>query len=247
MHAHPDSKSWHEEFVKRSSGEQHVVNVTVNMDGAARPTTWLSNSPIIVKRSVGCKEVDSFVRRSLWQDNTRLTELYNSWDLSCEEEPIEWTAEGYEKIWDKSQSVFVQTCQQGHHSFFTTVRVLDTVRRKRSALFAKELNEALMVEMSVYLKEITPSNRIVRYGQPMNIWPLPFPRKPIRMISGVLGLNQQIRIRISSSRKLFFLKDSKFLVCSKFNHTQWPYMCICCGLFAPTQFHSECCGVFDNS
>ena len=24
-------------------------------------------------------------------------------------------------------------------------------------------------------------------------------------------------------------------------------MCLCCGLFAPTQFHFECCGVRDDS
>ena len=27
----------------------------------------------------------------------------------------------------------------------------------------------------------------------------------------------------------------------------WPSMCMCCRLFAPTQFHFECCGVFDDS
>ena len=26
----------------------------------------------------------------------------------------------------------------------------------------------------------------------------------------------------------------------------WPYMFLCCGLFVPTQFHFECCGVFDD-
>ena len=26
----------------------------------------------------------------------------------------------------------------------------------------------------------------------------------------------------------------------------WPYMCLCCGLFVPTQFHFECCGVRDD-
>ena len=46
----------------------------------------------------------------------------------------------------------------------------------------------------------------------------------------------------------FFVNDSNFLVCSKFNHTQCgPYMCLCCGLFVPTQFLFECCGVCDNS
>ena len=24
------------------------------------------------------------------------------------------------------------------------------------------------------------------------------------------------------------------------SHTMWPYMCLCCGLFVPTQFHFEC-------
>ena len=75
---------------------------------------------------------------------------------------------------------------------------------------------------------------------------LPCGGKPIRTISGGFGINWQIRIRISSSRELCFLNDSNFW-CSKFNHTQWPYMCMCCGLFAPTQFHSECCGVRDDS
>ena len=31
------------------------------------------------------------------------------------------------------------------------------------------------------------------------------------------------------------------------SHTMWPSMCMCCGLFAPTQFHFECCGVFDDA
>ena len=26
----------------------------------------------------------------------------------------------------------------------------------------------------------------------------------------------------------------------------WPSMCTCCGLFAPTQFQFECCGVRDE-
>ena len=31
------------------------------------------------------------------------------------------------------------------------------------------------------------------------------------------------------------------------SHTLWPYMCLCCGLFVPTQFQFECCGVCDDS
>ena len=38
----------------------------------------------------------------------------------------------------------------------------------------------------------------------------------------------------------YFLNDSNFLVCSKFNR-------MCCGLFVPTQFHFECCRVCDDS
>ena len=37
MHAHSeDSQSWHVDFVKKS-GDEHVVSVTVNMDGMAKP------------------------------------------------------------------------------------------------------------------------------------------------------------------------------------------------------------------
>ena len=34
----------------------------------------------------------------------------------------------------------------------------------------------------------------------------------------------------------FFFERFKLLVCSKCNHTQWPYMCMCCGLSVPRQF-----------
>ena len=30
------------------------------------------------------------------------------------------------------------------------------------------------------------------------------------------------------------------------SHTMWLSMCMCCGLFVPTQFHFECCGVRDD-
>ena len=30
------------------------------------------------------------------------------------------------------------------------------------------------------------------------------------------------------------------------SHTTWPYMCMCRGLFVPTHFHFECCGVRDD-
>ena len=46
---------------------------------------------------------------------------------------------------------------------------------------------------------------------------------------------------------LYFLKDSIFGVFKVQSHTMWPYMCMCCGLFVPTQFHFECYGVLDDS
>ena len=47
-----------------------------------------------------------------------------------------------------------------------------------------------------------------------------FAPNPIRTISVVFGINWQIRIRISSFRKLSLFERFEFLVCSKFNHTQ---------------------------
>ena len=44
-----------------------------------------------------------------------------------------------------------------------------------------------------------------------------------------------------------FLEGFEFLVFKVQSHTMWPYMSLCCGLFAPTQFQLECCGVFDDS
>ena len=55
------------------------------------------------------------------------------------------------------------------------------------------------------------------------------------------------RFEFDFLRRENFFERFEFLVCSKFNHTQWPYMCMCCGLSVPTQFHSECYGVIDGS
>ena len=38
-----DFQTWHEEFVKKLSGEECVVNVTVNMDGIAKPREQCAN------------------------------------------------------------------------------------------------------------------------------------------------------------------------------------------------------------
>ena len=45
----------------------------------------------------------------------------------------------------------------------------------------------------------------------------------------------------------FFERFEFFGVFELLSHTMWLYMCLCCGLFAPTQFHFECCGVLDDS
>ena len=46
----------------------------------------------------------------------------------------------------------------------------------------------------------------------------------------------------------FFLNYSNFwCVQSSITHTMWPCMCLCCGLFVPTQFHFECCGIRNDS
>ena len=46
---------------------------------------------------------------------------------------------------------------------------------------------------------------------------------------------------------IFYLNDSNFGVFKVRSHAMWPYMCLCCGLFAPTQFHFECCCGCDDS
>ena len=72
MLPHPeDSKSWREECVKKLSGEEHVVDVTVTMGGNAKPTTWLSNVPIVTNR-VCCRTVDKFIQRNLWERSSRV-------------------------------------------------------------------------------------------------------------------------------------------------------------------------------
>ena len=74
---------------------------------------------------------------------------------------------------------------------------------------------------------------------------VPFRPKPIRTISGVLGL-------FSSSNStfvvaFFFLAIRFFFVFKVQPHAARLYMCMCCGPFAPIRFHFECCGVFDDS
>ena len=45
----------------------------------------------------------------------------------------------------------------------------------------------------------------------------------------------------------FFLMIRIFGVFGNQMHAMRLYMCMCCGLFGPTQFHFECCSVRDDS
>ena len=103
LHAQPKkSKSWHEEFVKNLTGEDHVEKVTVNMDGNAKPTTRSSNAPIIVKifgelqRSpqVRPKKLVAAIITGL-KDQLRTIGWLNSttFGISFKEEAVEWIAE----------------------------------------------------------------------------------------------------------------------------------------------------------
>ena len=73
-----------------------------------------------------------------------------------------------------------------------------------------------------------------------------FGPKPIRTISFFLELISRFEFEFRR-RENFFLNDSNFwCVQSSITHTIWPYMCLCCGLFVPTEFQFECCGVLDD-
>ena len=74
---------------------------------------------------------------------------------------------------------------------------------------------------------------------------IPFRPKPIRTISGVLEMIS--RFEFDFRRRGIFFERFEFFVFKVQSHTMWPYMCMCCGLYVPTQFHFECCGVRDDS
>ena len=92
MRAHPgDSMSGNEEFFKKLSGEQHAEKLTVNMGGIEKPTTWLSNAPMIAKQlselqrcrrgtsQESCGSNHRVSQRPV--EDKRLAELDKSWDL----------------------------------------------------------------------------------------------------------------------------------------------------------------------
>ena len=92
-----------------------------------------------------------------------------------------------------------------------------------------------------------------------------WPRSPLMMFWKVWKIENTMRPdpnsndfsgfwnELADSNSIFvvaeiFLNDSNFwCVQSSITHTMWPYMCMCCGLFAPTHFHFECCGACDDS
>ena len=63
----------------------------------------------------------------------------------------------------------------------------------------------------------------------------------------VLELSSRFEFDIRRRGNLFSERFDFFGVFKVQSHTMWPHMCMCCGLFAPTQYHFECCGVRDDS
>ena len=69
---------------------------------------------------------------------------------------------------------------------------------------------------------------------------IPFTPKPIRTISGFFWNELADSNSNFIVAKIILVEGFDFLVCSKFNHMRTGlYMCMCCGLFAPTQFLSN--------
>ena len=64
---------------------------------------------------------------------------------------------------------------------------------------------------------------------------------------GFLELISRFEFEFSRRENIFFERFEFFGVFKVQPQAMWPYMCMCCGLFAPTQFHFECCGVRDDS
>ena len=83
------SKPRHEGFVKKLSGAEHDVKVTVNIDGIAKPTAWLSNAPVAARR-LSELQGSRLIQRTCGSnqhgsegpvDNNRLAEFDECWDL----------------------------------------------------------------------------------------------------------------------------------------------------------------------
>ena len=76
---------------------------------------------------------------------------------------------------------------------------------------------------------------------------LPFAPKPIRTISGGYW-NKFADSNSNFVAVKFFQNQFEFFgVFGVQSHTMWLYMCICCGLFVPTEFHFECRSVRHDS
>ena len=62
-----------------------------------------------------------------------------------------------------------------------------------------------------------------------------------------LELTSRFEFEFCRRGNFFFLTIRIFGVFKVPPQAMWPYMCLCCGLFVPTQFHFECCGFRDDS
>ena len=64
---------------------------------------------------------------------------------------------------------------------------------------------------------------------------------------GFLDLFSRFEFEFRRRENYIFLNDSNsWCVQSSITHTMWSYMCMCCGLFVPTEFQFECCCARDS-
>ena len=153
MHTHPKkSMTWHEEFVKQSSGEEHLVKVIVNMDCIAKPTSWLSHAPKIAKRSsllqrsrqVHPKKLVAAIITGLMDQLRTIGWLnWTTVGIYCEEEPIELSAEDYDNICDtitgeRLSPEALQTAWQEELEFIDKLAVLKEVSVEQCWLVGDE-------------------------------------------------------------------------------------------------------------
>ena len=64
---------------------------------------------------------------------------------------------------------------------------------------------------------------------------------------GFLELTSRFEFEFRRRENYIFGTIRIFGVFKVQSHTMWPYMCLCCGLFVPTQFRFECCDFRDDS
>ena len=92
--------------------------------------------------------------------------------------------------------------------------------------------------------------RLALYSRIASLFFLKFSsyRSPGNLFERFRGVLELIRrFEFDFRRRGFFSTIRIFGVFKVQSQTLWPYMCMCFGLFAPTQFFFECCGVPDDS